>query len=113
MLGYDRKDLHGLTMKDILSRDQYPLAAEILKKLQKSGFQKKLTGFKLKHKNGQTVDVETKSSVIYKEGKPYAIQGIARDITEKLKMEAQFHQARKIEAIGTWPAALPMISTIF
>ncbi|MFZ2631582.1 MAG: PAS domain S-box protein [Desulfosalsimonadaceae bacterium] len=101
MLGYDGKDLPGLSVKDILRRDQFVLAADVLKDLQESGFQKKLTGFKLKHKNGQTVDVETKSAVIYKEGKPYAIQGIARDITEKLKMEAQFQQARKLEAIGT------------
>ncbi|RJP86420.1 MAG: PAS domain S-box protein [Desulfobacteraceae bacterium] len=101
MLGYDRKDLPGVSVKEILDKDQFPLAAEVLKDLQEHGFQKKLTGFKLKHQNGQTVDVETKSSVIYKEGKPYAIQGIARDITEKLKMEAQFRQAQKVEAIGT------------
>jgi PAS domain S-box-containing protein len=100
MLGYDRNNLPRLSVKDILQPDHFPLAAEVLKDLQESGTQKKVTVFRLKHKHGQTVVVETKSAVIYKEGKPYAIQGIARDITEKLKMEAQFHQARKIEAIG-------------
>ena len=101
MLGYDKHDLLNLSMKDILSKDQYPLAILVVKELQENGFQKKLTGFRLKHKNGQSVDVETTSAVIYKDGQPFAIQGIARDITEKLKMEVQFHQARKIEAIGT------------
>lgn len=101
MLGYDRKYLPKLAIKDILSEDQFPLAAEVLKDLQAFGFHKNLAGFKLKHKSGRIVEVETKSAVIHKDGKPFAIQGIARDVTEKRKMEAQFHQSQKMEAIGT------------
>ncbi|MGB7295422.1 MAG: diguanylate cyclase [Candidatus Aminicenantales bacterium] len=46
----------------------------------------------MKHKNGTIIEVETKASVIYRVGKPYAIQGIARDITERKKEEEEKRQ---------------------
>ncbi|RLB17312.1 MAG: hypothetical protein DRG82_06910, partial [Deltaproteobacteria bacterium] len=63
--------------------------------------------FSLKRKDGQIVYVESKSSVIYRDQKPVAVLGIARDITrrkqaekEKEKLQAQLNQAQKMEAIG-------------
>ncbi|MDA3897585.1 MAG: PAS domain S-box protein, partial [Desulfobacteraceae bacterium] len=101
MMGYTRKELASLKISTIISKDQFPVAAEVLKELQKTGQQKGVSIFILNHKNGHKVDVETKSSVIYKQGKPFAIQGIARNITGKWKMEARLRQAQKMEAIGT------------
>jgi len=53
------------------------------------------------------VFIETQCSLIYHNGRPAAIQSIARDITErkraeqeKAKLEAQLHQAHKMESIG-------------
>jgi len=101
LLGYSSKELTSLKMKHIISEDQFPILEKALKELEETGQQKSVTVFRLKNKNGHNVDVETKSSVIYKEGKPYAVQGIARDITGKVKIETQLRQAQKMEAIGT------------
>ena len=87
MLGYERKDISSLHIKSIISEDQLSIADQVLKELKETGQQKGVSVFKLKHKDGHYVDVETKSTVIMKDGKPYAIQGIGRDITQKLKME--------------------------
>jgi PAS domain S-box-containing protein len=101
LLGYSRKELLALTIRSIVKIDQLPLVDQVQKELQNTGQQKGLTVFGLKHKDGHFVDVETKSSVILKDGNPFAVQGIARDITGKIKMEAQLRQAQKMEAIGT------------
>jgi PAS domain S-box-containing protein len=101
MLGYNRKDLSSLKIKSFVSSDQFAATEKILKELMETGQQKNISAFRLRHKDGHYVDVETISSVIHKNGKPYAIQGIARDITAKVKMEERFRQAQKMEAIGT------------
>jgi two-component system, cell cycle sensor histidine kinase and response regulator CckA len=51
-------------------------------------------------KDGRRVAVEVNTRVIFQNGQPYAIQGIARDITERKHLEEQFLQAQKMEAIG-------------
>jgi len=42
---------------------------------------------------GEILWVETKSSVIYKDGKPAAVQGIGRDVTERKKAEHQLERS--------------------
>ena len=74
----------------------------------KTGSQKDVAEYKLRRKNGEYVYVESMGAIIYRDGKPFAIQGIARDITERkqseekrLKLEVQLQQSQKMEAIGT------------
>jgi len=94
-LGYSKDELPGLNFASLLSPDQIPLALSLLKELQETGIQKGLSQFRIKTKDSRHLDVETKASVIYREGKPYAIQGVARDISEQLRME---NTLRKSEA---------------
>ena len=61
--------------------------ASVLREVKKYGKQKTPTEFRLKCKNGSYVEVETTSSIIYHEGKPIAIQGIAREITFRKENE--------------------------
>ena len=113
MMGYSKDELLSLKINDIIDNNQLPVANLVQKELETTDQQKGGSVFRLKHKNGSIVDVETKSSVIYKQGKPYAIQGIARDITGKKKMEAQLRQPKKWRQSALWLAALPMTLTIF
>jgi len=48
--------------------------------------------FKLRRKDGSYVQVEAQSSLIRRDGKPYAVQGIARDITERKMFEQKLSE---------------------
>ena len=49
--------------------------------------------------DGTTVDVEISASPFLEEGVT-AIQVVCRDISDRKKLEEQFHQAQKMEAVG-------------
>jgi len=86
-LGYNKEEIPSIDFASLLTEDQLPVALEVLQEIQQTGSQKEPTEFKLRRKNGEYVDVETMASIIYRGEKPYAIQGIARDITERKRAE--------------------------
>ncbi len=87
LLGYGREEICSLKFTSLLSEDQIALVMQTLEEIIGTGQQKGPTEFRLKRKNGEYVDVETNASLLYRNGEPYAIQGIARDISERKKIE--------------------------
>ncbi|MHB1131506.1 MAG: PAS domain S-box protein [Chloroflexota bacterium] len=88
MLGYTREEIPGLTFSALVAADQRLLFARTMAELIKTGTQREATAFRLKRADGSEVWVETKSSVIFHDDEPYAVQGIARDITERKSADA-------------------------
>jgi PAS domain S-box-containing protein len=78
-----------------LDEEQMALAQKTVAEIIKSGYQKKPTQYRLKRKDGNFVLVETESSLIYKDGKPYGILGIARDISEQKKAEEAIRESEE------------------
>ncbi|HVP35474.1 MAG TPA: PAS domain S-box protein, partial [Terriglobales bacterium] len=95
LLGYTRDEIKSLNFSTILSEDQMPLTFQVIEELRNKGFHEKVIEYRLKHKNGKYVYAETKASIIYRDGKPYAVQGIARDITERKMAEEALELSEK------------------
>ena len=87
ILGYTRQEMIGLGIFSLVSEDQRPLLRQCLRELRETGFQKEPTEFRLNRKDGKSVWMETNAAVIYKEKVPFAVHGIARDITERKLVE--------------------------
>jgi len=51
-------------------------------------------------KRGKRVAVEVNTRLVYQNGKPVGVQGIARDVTERKQLEERLRQSQKLEAIG-------------
>jgi PAS domain S-box-containing protein len=107
LLGYRREDIATLTLASLLTEDQLPMAYQTVEEIRTTGCRQNRREYRARRKDGGFVFVETQSALIYREGKPFAIQGIARDITErkraeeeKAKLQAQLHHAQKMESIG-------------
>ncbi len=100
LTGYDREEISRLNFASLLSEDQLPQVFAVLQELKETGRQKHMTSYKLRCKDGSLVDVETVATVVYREGQPYAIQGVAIDVSERKKAEEQIlHLNRVLNAI--------------
>jgi diguanylate cyclase (GGDEF)-like protein/PAS domain S-box-containing protein len=95
LLGYAKEEIHSLNFASLLSEDQLPFAFKTLQEIQATGIQKNLAEFRLRHKNGSEVYIETHGSVIISDGKPVAIQSIARDVTERKRAEEKLKESEK------------------
>jgi PAS domain S-box-containing protein len=92
-LGYTREEIHSLNFASLLSEDQLPLAVKTLQEIRETGIHMGLMEFRLRHKNGSEVYVETRGSTLMSNGTPVAIQSIARDITERKRAEEALRQS--------------------
>jgi PAS domain S-box-containing protein/putative nucleotidyltransferase with HDIG domain len=96
LLGYTIEEITSLNFASLLSPDQIPKALRVMEEIKNVGFQKDVSEFRLRNKNGEDRYVETNSSLFYHEGKPYAIQGIARDITQRKETEKELYRTLEI-----------------
>ena len=97
LLGYEARELAQIPFTEHL----HPLDRESIWGGNGSGEVKILSGrtFRIRNRKGREFWVELNSVSILWEGK-LATLNFARDITEQKKLEAQFLQAQKMEAVG-------------
>jgi PAS domain S-box-containing protein len=89
ILGYSREELLSLNFSALIVEDKLALAMKTGDEIMRTGFQQEFTEYQLKRKDGSFVWVETDGSLINKNGNPYAILGVARDITARKKTEKE------------------------
>ncbi|MBD3224140.1 MAG: PAS domain S-box protein, partial [Caldithrix sp.] len=101
-LGYGLDEIRALNFTS-LTEDENELkkAKTILQEIEQNEIQKYPTEFWLKTKPGDRICIETKSSVIRKKGKPFAIQGIGRDITGQKIAEEQLQNKSQLQHLIT------------
>ncbi|MBI9085552.1 MAG: PAS domain S-box protein [Desulfobacterales bacterium] len=114
-LGYTKKDIKSIDFISLLDKDQLPRAIESLEDMIKTGSQKSIEEYRLKRKDGEHIDIESKTAIIYADGKPYAIQGIARDITERKKLDEErskliYELRQALEKVKQLGGLLPICS---
>jgi two-component system cell cycle sensor histidine kinase/response regulator CckA len=98
MLGYNREDVIGSTATELGFWAQPSYRVEMLRKLQEG---RRVTGLRTQYTTckGQSREAEVWAELIELEGQ-VCVLAITRDITEGQRLEAQFRQAQKMEAVG-------------
>jgi two-component system cell cycle sensor histidine kinase/response regulator CckA len=97
--GYTPEEALGMNIRDIIMPDELPRVTDMIRrKLQGE----RVTNYELdiRAKDGRTITVEVNTRIVYRDGNPVAIQGIARDITGRKNLEEQLIQAQKLESVG-------------
>ena len=87
LLGYTREEIISLNFASLLDEEQMPKALKKLEEIMRTGSEKEYAEYRLRRKDGDYVWVEAEAFMIYRHGKPYAVQGLARDITERKRAE--------------------------
>jgi PAS domain S-box-containing protein len=95
LLGYRREQIAGITFSSLLTADQIPLALHLTREIRTTGHQKHPTEYRVRGKDGRLVHVEIIASLICRDGKPFAIQGIARNLTERDRAAADLAASEK------------------
>lgn len=96
VFGYTPQEALSLTSKDILTPESYNYQIQEMQKALESGKSPATLQLEAVHKDGHTFPVEVHADFIRDEnGKPVAILGIARDITERKKAEEELKQTLK------------------
>lgn len=95
LLGYKREDIPTLNFASLLDREQIPKAIASLKEMTTTGRQLKPNEYYIMKKDGSVVYVETLGSTLYRDGMPYAVIALARDITERRRTEEALRESEK------------------
>ena len=95
LLGYTRDEIKSLSFPMLIHPEDLPNAFKDLEEILGTGSQSKPTTYRLEAKTGGFVWIETDGRLIYREGKPYAIQGVARDITGSKRAEEVLRESEE------------------
>jgi PAS domain S-box-containing protein len=86
-LGYAKEEIPALNFGLLLTAKQMPMAMDIVEGIRKTGTHHELNEFTVRCKDGTYRTIEARAAAINHGGKPYAVQAIARDTTERKKTE--------------------------
>ena len=98
-IGYSREEATGMNLRQLVDRRQWRLVDETRERLL-AGDSAMSVELEVRTKDGRRVILEVKPGLIYKDGKPVAMQGIGRDITGREAAEMELRQAQKLESVG-------------
>jgi PAS domain S-box-containing protein len=111
--GYTRDEVLGVSWKKMVAPEYVPLVSEML--LRKLAGQRSVTFYEVEMiaRNGRRIPLEVNSQIIYEDGQPVGVQGIARDITERRRAEsllrARFEreaESEKMRSLGQLSAGV-------
>ena len=94
-LGYSLEEAVRLNLADVLAPEHVKLAMSTIQEILKTGRQKRFNEYRLRCKDGRYIEIETSGSLLYRDGKPYAIQGMGREITDRNLSTAAIEQANR------------------
>jgi diguanylate cyclase (GGDEF)-like protein/PAS domain S-box-containing protein len=99
LLEYSREEILSLRLSSIIREEHWPSVQKTLEEIQENGSQKNSVECKFRKKTGEEVWVEVEASLLHREGKPYAIQGIARNITVRKKGEEELRALSLVDEL--------------
>jgi PAS domain S-box-containing protein len=102
MTGYSEDEMTGKNFEELADSDSRDMLFASFKKVRETRKARKVSAFQLLCKDGHRILVETPvSPILDGSGETIGFRGLARDVTEKKRLEARLQSAQQMEAIGS------------
>jgi two-component system, NtrC family, sensor kinase len=98
-IGYSREEAVHMNLRQLVDAQRWPKVEPALARLFAGETTNKIE-MEIQAKDGRRVTLEMNPRLIFRDGKPVGIQGIARDITGRDAAEMELRQAQKLESVG-------------
>lgn len=85
--GYELEQMSGLNIENLLDQDYLPVVRQLIRKRLDNDDVQNPQEFLTYTKNGEMAWVEVNARIMKENGRPVSVHGIARNITERKKME--------------------------
>ncbi len=108
ILGYKKKEIPSVHLSAIFDEEELARAMVNTKILLARGKLLRPIEYRLRTRKGDILYVETMASILYRDGKPFAVQGIARDITERRMVEKALRESEEKFAKAFHNVQVPM-----
>src|SRR5437588_13106827 len=89
LTGYSKAELAGLNFADVVVPEQVELARRMLARKIENDELATVYELEVTSKNGRRLTLELSTRLMYRDGKPIGVQGIARDVSERKRAEAE------------------------
>jgi PAS domain S-box-containing protein len=100
VLGFSQEDVVGRAVVDFVHPDDAEVVQAAITESMVSGVPAQMTGLRIRHRDGTWRVFEGTGSRLTGESGPPQLVTTARDITDRVQLEQQLHQAQKMEAVG-------------
>jgi diguanylate cyclase (GGDEF)-like protein/PAS domain S-box-containing protein len=92
--GYSRPEALRMNLTDFVSPDHQAVARKMIER-HVAGESPATDELEILTKDGRRIALEIRSHLIFRDGVPFGVQGIARDVTQRKKTETALQQAKK------------------
>lgn len=99
VMGWSKTEALGINLKALVAPEHLSLCRQMMQRIVND---EPLQQFEINliRKDGQKVLLEVSARLIQSEGQKKSVQGVARDVTERRRLESVVRQSQKLEAIG-------------
>jgi two-component system, sensor histidine kinase and response regulator len=94
LTGYNREDVLGANVSNFVAKEYREVVSQMLKQELRDNAPTTYS-MEIMARNGHRIPLEISSRLIYENGKPVGAQGIARDITERKRVELERRNAQE------------------